>query len=59
MLISQKAFHASKSIAKQPWSFRDTLLGEFNLLNCLAVVIAAESWGLNRPNRQRTYEFQT
>jgi UDP-N-acetylmuramate: L-alanyl-gamma-D-glutamyl-meso-diaminopimelate ligase len=33
---------------KQPWGvFETPLLGEFNLLNCLAVVIAAESWGLN------------
>jgi len=34
---------------KQPWGvFETPLLGEFNLLNCLAVVIAADSWGLKR-----------
>jgi UDP-N-acetylmuramate: L-alanyl-gamma-D-glutamyl-meso-diaminopimelate ligase len=29
-------------------TFRTPLLGEFNLLNCLAVVIAADSWGIDK-----------
>src|SRR5436190_11826183 len=29
--------------------FETPLLGEFNLLNCLAVIIAADAWGLSRP----------
>ena len=33
----------------QLWdTFETPLLGEFNLLNCLAVVIAADAWGLSR-----------
>jgi UDP-N-acetylmuramate: L-alanyl-gamma-D-glutamyl-meso-diaminopimelate ligase len=28
--------------------FQTPLLGEFNLLNCLAVIIAAEAWGVER-----------
>jgi UDP-N-acetylmuramate: L-alanyl-gamma-D-glutamyl-meso-diaminopimelate ligase len=28
-------------------SFQTPLLGEFNLLNCLAVIIAADAWGAN------------
>jgi UDP-N-acetylmuramate: L-alanyl-gamma-D-glutamyl-meso-diaminopimelate ligase len=33
----------------QAWGeFETPLLGEFNLLNCLAVVIAADAWGLGR-----------
>jgi len=28
--------------------FETPLLGEFNLLNCLAVIIAADAWGLSR-----------
>lgn len=28
--------------------FRTPLIGEFNLLNCLTVVIAAEAWGISR-----------
>lgn len=28
--------------------FRTPLLGEFNLLNCLAVIVAADAWGLTR-----------
>jgi len=32
----------------QPWGeFETPLLGEFNLLNCLAVIIAADAWGVN------------
>lgn len=29
-------------------SFQTPLLGEFNLLNCLAVIIAADAWGVSR-----------
>jgi UDP-N-acetylmuramate: L-alanyl-gamma-D-glutamyl-meso-diaminopimelate ligase len=33
----------------QPWGeFRTPLLGEFNLLNCLAVIIAADAWGISK-----------
>jgi UDP-N-acetylmuramate: L-alanyl-gamma-D-glutamyl-meso-diaminopimelate ligase len=28
--------------------FRTPLIGNFNVLNCLAVIVAAESWGVNR-----------
>ena len=33
---------------KQWGQFQTPLIGEFNLLNCLAVIIAADSWGLER-----------
>jgi UDP-N-acetylmuramate: L-alanyl-gamma-D-glutamyl-meso-diaminopimelate ligase len=33
----------------KPWGkFETPLLGEFNLLNCLAVIIAADIWGVSR-----------
>jgi UDP-N-acetylmuramate: L-alanyl-gamma-D-glutamyl-meso-diaminopimelate ligase len=33
----------------QPWGeFETPLLGEFNLLNCLAVIVAADAWGINQ-----------
>ncbi|HEX3185626.1 MAG TPA: UDP-N-acetylmuramate:L-alanyl-gamma-D-glutamyl-meso-diaminopimelate ligase [Pyrinomonadaceae bacterium] len=33
---------------RQPWGeFQTPLLGEFNLLNCLAVIIAADAWGIS------------
>jgi UDP-N-acetylmuramate: L-alanyl-gamma-D-glutamyl-meso-diaminopimelate ligase len=32
--------------------FETPLLGEFNLLNCLAVIIAADAWGLSRERIQ-------
>ena len=32
----------------QPWGeFETPLLGEFNLMNCVAVIIAADAWGLS------------
>jgi UDP-N-acetylmuramate: L-alanyl-gamma-D-glutamyl-meso-diaminopimelate ligase len=35
--------------AGKEWGkFETPLMGEFNLLNCLAVIIAADTWGLNR-----------
>jgi UDP-N-acetylmuramate: L-alanyl-gamma-D-glutamyl-meso-diaminopimelate ligase len=33
---------------KQWGEFETPLIGEFNLLNCLAVIIAADTWGLSR-----------
>jgi UDP-N-acetylmuramate: L-alanyl-gamma-D-glutamyl-meso-diaminopimelate ligase len=33
----------------QPWGeFQSPLLGEFNLLNCLAVIVAADAWGISK-----------
>ena len=33
----------------QTWgSFETPLIGDFNLLNCLAVIIAADAWGISR-----------
>ncbi|HEV7475485.1 MAG TPA: UDP-N-acetylmuramate:L-alanyl-gamma-D-glutamyl-meso-diaminopimelate ligase [Pyrinomonadaceae bacterium] len=33
----------------KPWGeFQTPLIGEFNLLNCLAVIIAADAWGVGR-----------
>ncbi len=38
---------------QQPWGeFQTPLLGEFNLLNCLAVIIAADAWGVSRERIQ-------
>ncbi|HEV7743972.1 MAG TPA: UDP-N-acetylmuramate:L-alanyl-gamma-D-glutamyl-meso-diaminopimelate ligase [Pyrinomonadaceae bacterium] len=34
----------------EPWGkFETPLIGDFNLLNCLAVIIAADNWGLSAP----------
>src|SRR5438874_361560 len=33
---------------KEWGKFRTPLIGDFNLLNCLAVIIAADAWGINR-----------
>jgi len=38
----------------QPWEeFQTPLLGEFNLLNCLAVIVAAHAWGVSKEKIQR------
>jgi len=35
----------------QSWGeFQTPLLGEFNLLNCLAVIVAADTWGVGKEN---------
>ena len=37
----------------QPWGeFQTPLLGEFNLLNCLAVIVAADAWGVSKEQIQ-------
>lgn len=37
----------------QSWGeFRTPLLGEFNLLNCLAVIVAADAWGISKEKIQ-------
>ncbi len=33
---------------KEWGKFQTPLIGDFNLLNCLAVIIAADAWGINR-----------
>ena len=39
---------------QQPWGqFETPLLGEFNLLNCLAVIIAADAWGVSTEKIQQ------
>src|SRR6476620_3951270 len=37
----------------EPWGeFQTPLLGEFNLLNCLAVIVAADAWGVSKEKIQ-------
>jgi UDP-N-acetylmuramate: L-alanyl-gamma-D-glutamyl-meso-diaminopimelate ligase len=37
----------------QSWGeFQTPLVGEFNLLNCLAVIVAADAWGISRDKIQ-------
>ena len=37
----------------EPWGeFQTPLLGEFNLLNCLAVIVAADAWGISKETIQ-------
>ena len=37
----------------EPWGdFETPLLGEFNLLNCLAVIVAADAWGVSKEKIQ-------
>jgi len=43
-LSSFKVFHEGKEWGQ----FKTPLIGDFNLLNCLAVIIAADAWGISR-----------
>ena len=37
----------------EPWGdFQTPLIGEFNLLNCVAVIVAADSWGISKEKIQ-------
>jgi len=41
-------FHVTREGTK--WAeFQTALIGEFNVRNCLAVIIAADAWGIERP----------
>jgi len=47
--FSRQPVHFEVHCEDQLWGdFETPLLGEFNLLNCLAVIIAADAWGLSR-----------
>jgi UDP-N-acetylmuramate: L-alanyl-gamma-D-glutamyl-meso-diaminopimelate ligase len=47
--FSRELSSFSVSRAGEEWGkFETPLLGEFNLLNCLAVIVAADAWGLKR-----------
>jgi UDP-N-acetylmuramate: L-alanyl-gamma-D-glutamyl-meso-diaminopimelate ligase len=45
-LSSFKVFREGKEWGE----FRSPLFGDFNMLNCLAVIIAADAWGVGRAN---------
>ncbi|MGI8668509.1 MAG: UDP-N-acetylmuramate:L-alanyl-gamma-D-glutamyl-meso-diaminopimelate ligase [Aridibacter sp.] len=36
--------------------FETTLIGEFNVRNCLAVIIAADSWGISKEKIQQAFD---
>jgi UDP-N-acetylmuramate: L-alanyl-gamma-D-glutamyl-meso-diaminopimelate ligase len=47
--FSRAVSHFEVFCENQPWGkFETPLVGEFNLLNCLAVVIAADAWGVSK-----------
>src|SRR5436190_3638066 len=41
----------------QPWGeFETHLFGDFNVLNCLAVIIAADAWGISKEKMQEAFD---
>ena len=47
--FSQRLSRFEVFCENQPWGqFETPLLGEFNLLNCLAVIVAADAWGIGQ-----------
>ena len=60
MLTSARDCRGSKCFARtsRGESFETPLLGEFNLLNCLAVIVAADALGRQQgKNTRRACEF--
>jgi UDP-N-acetylmuramate: L-alanyl-gamma-D-glutamyl-meso-diaminopimelate ligase len=51
--FSKSLVHFEVHHENELWGkFETPLLGEFNLLNCLAVIVAADAWGLSRDTIQ-------
>ncbi|HEY6245961.1 MAG TPA: UDP-N-acetylmuramate:L-alanyl-gamma-D-glutamyl-meso-diaminopimelate ligase [Pyrinomonadaceae bacterium] len=51
--FSKSLVHFDVHRENELWGkFETPLLGEFNLLNCLAVIVAADAWGLTRETIQ-------
>ena len=47
--FSDRLSHFEVFRGGEPWGeFQTPLLGEFNLLNCLAVIVAADAWGVSK-----------
>lgn len=43
--------------AGEKWgSFRTKMIGEFNVRNCLAVIIAADAWGISQEKMQEAFD---
>jgi UDP-N-acetylmuramate: L-alanyl-gamma-D-glutamyl-meso-diaminopimelate ligase len=52
--FSDRLSHFEVFCEDQSWGeFQTPLLGEFNLLNCLAVIIAADAWGISKDSIRR------
>ncbi len=44
-------------IKDQPWAeFTTNMIGEFNVRNCLAVIIAADAWGISQEKMQEAFD---
>jgi len=44
-------------IEDQPWAeFETNMIGEFNVRNCLAVIIAADAWGISQAKMQEAFD---
>ena len=42
---------------QSPWAeFHTKMIGEFNVRNCLAVIIAADAWGISRAKMQEAFD---
>jgi UDP-N-acetylmuramate: L-alanyl-gamma-D-glutamyl-meso-diaminopimelate ligase len=47
----------SPTTEARPWAeFRTKMIGEFNVRNCLAVIIAADAWGISQAKMQECFD---
>lgn len=44
-------------LSGEKWAeFNTKMIGEFNIRNCLAVIIAADAWGISQPKMQEAFD---
>lgn len=54
---SPKPKAQSPKTEDHPWAeFTTNMIGEFNVRNCLAVIIAADAWGISRQKMQEAFD---
>ncbi len=55
--VYKKTDDQRSTINDQPWAtFTTKMIGEFNVRNCLAVIIAADAWGISKAKMQECFD---
>jgi len=55
--FSQAGTQFSVYRSREPWAvFTTGMIGEFNIRNCLSVIIAADAWGISKEKMQEAFD---
>ena len=55
--VYKKTDDQRSTINDKPWAtFKTKMIGEFNVRNCLAVIIAADAWGISQAKMQECFD---